>query len=95
MWNSRPRHRSAAQQFMQDYPKIVKDAFALQYGDGKGLTSAQRMNNKHEVAKDLLHREYSHLISDLESKAESQNSAEVEEWELVLEDISLARDVTL
>jgi hypothetical protein len=60
--NTRPRRRTPVQQFMQDYSKEVKEAFAKQYGGRKDLTSGQRLNFQQEVARALLHSEYSSLI---------------------------------
>ena len=91
--NTRPRQRTAVQQFMRDYADEVKAAFTAKYGDGKNLSNAQRMNNQHAIAKSLLYEKYSHLVSELEEKAKAQNVTGVKEWNMILEDISLAENV--
>lgn len=79
---------------MFDYADIVNAAFVSRYSDGKNLTGAQRMNLRHDLAKSMLHRQYSHLITDLEKKSAAQHSVEREEWNMILQDISLAEDVS-
>lgn len=78
---------------MQDHPKKVKAAFFEQYDEGTGLSSGQRLNLQLEVAKDLLNEKYPDLIDELNQKAKDENAAELAEWKLILEDISLAGDV--
>lgn len=78
---------------MLDYPGIVDAAFLHRYGDGRRLTSTDRMNSRQELAKSLLARKYSHLTSELERNATEQNEADVDEWNLILDDISFAEDV--
>lgn len=68
-------------------------AFVSRHGDGKNLTSAQRMNFRHDVAKALLFNQYSHLVKELDNKSKAQHGVEMDEWNMVLEDISLADDV--
>jgi hypothetical protein len=79
---------------MQDYSKEVKEAFAKQYGGRKDLTSGQRLNFQQEVARALLHSEYSSLIPELEQKARCEHDAGMDEWDLVLGDISEAEDIS-
>ena len=90
--NTRPRQRTAVQQFMRDYAHEVKAAFAAQYGDGKNLSSAERMNFQHDTAKELLHKKYPHLVSKMEEAAKAQHTTNLNEWDLILKDISLAED---
>lgn len=92
--NPRPRRRTTVQQFMADYAPQVNAAFVTRYGDGNGMNPGHRMNLRHDVAKALLNKEYSHLIKELDAKAKAQHDAEVEEWNLILDDISLASDVS-
>ena len=77
---------------MRDYADEVKVAFTAEHGDGKNLSNAQRMNFQHDTAKALLHGKYSHLIGKLEEKTKAEHDTEMEEWELILKDISLAED---
>ena len=78
---------------MLDYPEVVKAAFIHRYGDGGKLSSVQKMNLRFDVAKSLLAQKYSHLTSELERKATNQHDAEVDEWNLILDDVSTALDV--
>jgi len=81
------------QQFMLDYPREVNAAFVSKYGDGKTLSSAQRMNVRHDLAKAMLYSRYSHLVNELENKAKDQHKLDMNTWNMILEDISLAGDV--
>lgn len=92
--NPRPRRRTAAQQFMQDYPKEFNAAFVSRYGEGKGFQPAERMNLCTELAKSMVNNGHSHLLNDLEKKAKEEHEKALAEWELVLDDISEARDVS-
>ena len=92
--NPRPRRRSAVQQFMADYAGAVTTAFNIQYPDSGGLSSSQRMNARQNVAKTLLARDYSHLTTELDKKAVAHHDVAIEEWGMILGDISLAEDVS-
>ena len=78
---------------MQDYSDEVNTAFVGQHGDGKDLGRTQRMNLRHDVAKALVSDKYSHLVNELENKAKVQHDAEMDEWKLILNDVSLAENV--
>ena len=78
---------------MRDYPREVNAAFVARHGDGKNLSSVQRLNRRHEAAKAKLFNERSSLITKLESKAKAEHVAEMNEWNMILDDISLADDV--
>ena len=45
------------------------------------------------MAKALLNGQYSHLINKLDNKAKAQHDAEMDEWNLILDDILLVEDV--
>lgn len=80
---------------MHEHPREVKEAFTKQYGDGKNLTSGQRLNFQQDVARDLLHSKHSDLIPELEREAKCKHDAGMDEWDLVLRDISEAEDISL
>ena len=79
---------------MLDHPDIVNAAFVSQHANGRGLSAPQKMNARHDLAKTLLSTRYSHLTSALETKAISKHDAELEEWELILDGVSSAENVT-
>lgn len=91
--NPRPRRRTAVQQFMMEYHAQVNAAFVSRHGLGKGFKNVERMNIRHDIAKGMLQGEYSHLINELEDRAKSEHEGDLNEWNLLLEDISLASDV--
>lgn len=91
--NPHPRRRSAVQQFLSGYPDEVEEAFLQRVGD-KTLTNAQKMNLRYDVAKTLLAEQYSHLKSELEDIAAEQYEVDLSQWNLVLDGISLAEDVS-
>lgn len=79
---------------MLDYPDIVNAAFVSQHADARGLSASQKMNLRHDVAKTLLStRHHSHLKKALDKKAAAKHDAEMEEWELILDGVSSAKDV--
>lgn len=78
---------------MLDYADTVKTAFALRHGDGGDLTNSQKMNTRQKLAKALLVDQYSHLKDELDEKALAQQEKDTKEWNLVLDDISSAKDV--
>lgn len=78
---------------MLDKPHEVNAAFVAWHGDGKNITNAQRLNLRYEVAKSMVHTEGSSLINKLETKAMAEHTTEMNEWNMILDDISLAKDV--
>jgi hypothetical protein len=78
---------------MRDYPEEVKAAFLAQHGDGNNLSNVQRMNFQHDAAKTLLSSKYAHLEHELEEKAKDEHNVGMNEWNVVLGDISLAENV--
>lgn len=93
--NPRPRCRTVAQQFMADHPDILNTAFASQYSDGKKLTGAEHMNLRTELAKKLVSGQHANLVSELEKKAAADHEKAMNEWQLTLENVSEAEDVSL
>lgn len=92
--NACPRCCTAVQQFMLDYPAEVHATFVSWYTDGKGMSSSQRMNTHYETAKFLLKNQFSHLSGELEQKAAIQHEADMDQWSLIMNDISAAKDVS-
>ena len=78
---------------MLDYPDVVKATFIHRHGNGRNLSAAEKMNLRHAVAKSLLSQKYSHLTSELEKKAVAQHEMEVDQWNLILDDISSAQNI--
>ena len=78
---------------MLDHPQIVKATFIHKYGDGGRMSAAEKMNLRHEVAKSLLAHKYSSLTKGLEKKATEQHNMELDEWNLILDNISSAKDI--
>ena len=78
---------------MLDYAHEVNTAFVSWHGDGKNFSNTQRLNLRYDMAKALLNGQYSHLINELDNKVKVQHDAEMDEWNLILDDISLAEDV--
>lgn len=79
---------------MRDYPLEVNAAFVSRHGEGKHLNNAQRLNLRYEAAKVVLSGKHSDLTSELESKAKAEHIMEKDEWNMSLNDISLAGDVS-
>ena len=79
---------------MQEYPDEVKEAFTEAHGDGKHLTNGERLKFQHNVAKDLLNKSYAHLVPELKDAVKGEGDIAMAEWDLALEDINLAEDVT-
>jgi len=92
--NPRPRRRTATQQFMLDYAGVVDASFLHRHGDGATLSRTQKMNMRYDVAKSLLANQYSHLINGLNKKAGERFDADTNEWNLILDDVSCAKDIT-
>ena len=78
---------------MLDYPDTIKAAFIHRHGDGGNISSAQRMNIRHELAKALLAKQYSHLSAKLNKKVIDQHNEAVGEWNLILDGVSFAEDI--
>ena len=79
---------------MLEYPDVVDKAYLEKYGDGDSLASIQKVNLRYDVAKALFTERYSHLTAELEEKLEEQHNEELDQWNLVLEDISSADNVS-
>lgn len=79
---------------MLDYSEKVDDAFVGRCRDVDSLSNVQKMNLRYDVAKELFNEEYSHLADELKKKADEQHDTELDEWNLILEDISSAPDVS-
>ncbi|KAF9782647.1 hypothetical protein BJ322DRAFT_1110523 [Thelephora terrestris] len=92
--NPRPRRRKAVNQFISDYATEIDDAVATVLANRPKLDSCQRMNICYEVAQSLLKSKGADFIEELERKAAAQHEAAKEEWNLILEDISAAEDVS-
>jgi hypothetical protein len=93
--NPRPRRRTAAQQFMLDYSDVFNAAFVKYHGSGERLGGAQCMNLRAQLAKKMVSSsQYSHLTNELERKAAEHHEKEMNEWNLILDDISEAVDVS-
>ena len=80
------------QQFMLDYPYKVNAAFAGWYGNSKNLSNMQCLNFQHDVAKAILSDRHSHLTKELEKKAKAQHAIDMEEWNMILNSITLSND---
>src|ERR1700753_1824658 len=91
--NPKPRCRSAAQQLMFEDPKAVNEAFFAQYGDGKSLTRAERMNKRNEIAKTLVKTTWSEQAPGLEKRAKETHERELREWNLELDHVEEAEEV--
>lgn len=92
--NPRPRRRTTVQQFMLDHPDLINAVFLHRYGDAKGLTNTQRINERNALAKSLLAGQCSNLVSGLDKKAADQHKATLNQWNLILDDISSAQNVS-
>ena len=79
---------------MLDYPEVVNAAFVSKHADGKGMPNVQKMNLRYDLAKAMLSRSYSHLTPDLKEKATIQHKADLEEWNMRLDGISAAEDIS-
>jgi len=95
--NPRPRQRSTTQQFMLDHADVVDATFLHQHGVGSNFTAIQKVNLRHSLAKSLLSvsGQYSHLKDKLDKMARAQHDVAMDEWNLVLGNISSAGDVAL
>ena len=91
----RPRQRTLINQFMFEYPEAVSAYLLHRYGPGNDLTNVEKMNRRYDVAKTLFASKYSHLTNELNSRASDEYKAELQEWSLILDNISSATDVSL
>jgi len=78
---------------MLDYGQKVDSAFVAKYGDSRNLCNSQRLNLRHDLAKAMLSTKYSRLADELEKKAKAEHKVKMDEWDMILEDISLAGNV--
>ena len=78
---------------MLDYPNAVNAAFIHKYAHGGNLSSAERMNLRYSVARELFTQKYSHLTTELDKKAAEQHNTDADEWALILDGVSFAEDV--
>lgn len=78
---------------MADYGDEVNDAYRKRYG-GESVSKTQKMNFRFDVARALLHDRFSHLMGELDRKADAQHQVDINQWNLVLDDISAAADVS-
>jgi hypothetical protein len=79
---------------MLDYPVEVNATFVSWYSDSRALTNSQKMNLCYDMAKLLLSNWFSHLINNLNQKAADQHKADIDEWSLMLQDVSAAKDIS-
>jgi len=79
---------------MQDYPKVFNAAFVSRHGEGKHLQPPERLRLRTELAKSMVNGGYSHLLKDLDRKAKEQHEKALAEWELILNGVSEASDVS-
>jgi len=79
---------------MHDYPDKVKEAFAEVHGDGKHLTSGQRLKFQNDAARDLINGSCAHLVPELEESAKEEHDVGMAEWNLTLDEIDMAEDIT-
>ena len=93
--NTKPRRRSAAQQFMQEEPSIVNAAFVSKYGEGRGMEPIEKLNKRNELARQLVTTSYKHLVPGLDARAKATHERELKEWKLELDDIEQAEDVSM
>ena len=91
--NHRPRCHTTIQQFMLEYPSEINAAFVSKYADGSGLTSSQKLNLCYDTAKFLLYNRFSLITKELDQRAAAEHKAALDEWSLILKDISAAKDI--
>ena len=78
---------------MRDYSSEVNTVFVAWHGDGRNLTSAERLNERYAVAKAMLSGKYSGIVNELKRRAKAHHTAEMNEWGMVLDNVSLADNV--
>ena len=92
--NPRPRRCKAVHQYILDHAAEINAVVATRHTNGEKLDSCQLMNLRYKVAQSLLESKDSEFREGLEQKAAAQHEAAKEEWNLILEDISAAEDVS-
>ena len=93
--NPKPRCRSVAQQLMNEEPDVVKAAFKATYGDRTDMNKIERLNKLNEIARELTTTEYAEMVPELEQRAKEVHARELKEWELDLDKVEEAEDVSL
>ena len=91
----KPRCRSVAQQLMHEQPAVIKAAFKTTYGEGTDMSKIERLNKLNEIARELTTTSYAEMVPELELRAKETHGREVKEWELDLDKIEEAENVTL
>lgn len=93
--NPKPRCRSVAQQLMNEEPDVIKAAFKATYGDRTDMNKIERLNKLNEIARELTTTEYAEMVPELEQRAKEVHARELKEWELDLDKVEEAEDVSL
>ena len=78
---------------MLEFPEEVSVAVATRYPNITKLSNFQLMNARHEAAKSQLSSKDLTFTTELEERAIAQHQLALKEWDLILEDISAAKDV--
>lgn len=94
-FNPKPRCRSVTQQFMHEEKLHVNAAFVSKYGEGRGMTSTDRMNKRYEVANLLVNTHFKDKIPGLKQRAKEANDQAMREWKVGLGEVAEAEDVDL
>jgi hypothetical protein len=79
---------------MLEFSDEVNAAVAGRLVDGIKPTNTQLMNLRHEVAKSQLASKDPSLTDELEQKAATHHEVAMKGWDLILEDIAEAEDVS-
>lgn len=79
---------------MLEYPDVVDKAFLERHGDGDLPPGLQKVNLRYNMARALFIKKYSHLMVELEEKVDRQHNEELNQWNLVLEDVSSTDDIS-
>ena len=74
---------------------VVNAAFISKYRDGKGMSNAERLNKRNEVAKLLVTTTFKEKASELERRAKEAHEQDLKEWGLELGGVEEAEDVAL
>lgn len=77
---------------MHEYHQPVDKAFWKKYGDSTFSNNVEKLNLRYEVAKELFEKEYFGLADELMVGIEAHHNAELEKWNLILTEISVAED---
>lgn len=78
---------------MFEDPKVVNDAFYSRYGLGEGMSRAERLNKRNDIAKELISGTLLDRAEGLEKRAKEHHEREVREWSLDLDTIEEAKDI--